>query len=179
MTNEPYIETYTGKKITFLNPHPNMISIVDIAHSLSMQCRYTGHCKNFYSIAEHSLLVASLCHEENMLHALLHDASEAYLTDVATPIKEHLHNYREMECRLMEVIFESFGMSPVLPHEVKEKDKLAFKIEASKLLQSGGKDWINGDELKPYKHISLCSLSPPKVKEMFINEFDRLMKRRV
>src|SRR6266496_1501995 len=82
------IMTYSGELITPLNPDPDDIQIEDIAHALSNQCRFSGHCKQFYSVAEHSCRVSDLCSYEHQLGGLLHDGTEAYLSDIARPIKQ-------------------------------------------------------------------------------------------
>ena len=73
---ESYIETVSGRKFYFLNPNPEDIDIEDIAHALSMQCRFTGHTKWFYSVAEHAIWVSYLVPVHLALEGLLHDASE-------------------------------------------------------------------------------------------------------
>src|SRR4051812_23383484 len=105
MIIEPYIETVSGKKIYFNEPTEDMFDIKDIAHALSMNCRYTGHCSRFYSVAEHSVHVSNLLKGTSLeLAGLLHDASEAYITDIASPIKQFLPDYLMMEDKLMAVI---------------------------------------------------------------------------
>lgn len=83
--------TATGRVIDFLNPTPNNISIVDIAEALSKQCRFTGHTAMFYSVAQHCCLVHDLCSLEARPWALLHDAHEAYIGDIPSPLKTALH----------------------------------------------------------------------------------------
>lgn len=138
---EPYIETYTGQKFYFLNPDPKDVLIEDIAHALSNNCRYTGHCYDFYSVAEHSLICSFLVEPANALAALLHDASEAYLTDVASPIKPYLTNYKEMEDVIMKVIAAKFKFDWPLNDDVKDADAVQLKTEAKHLMHSKGKDW--------------------------------------
>lgn len=82
-----WIQTFTGKKVFPLAMTTDMVDIKDIAHALSLKCRFTGHCRTFYSVAEHSMRVAELVRPELKLAALLHDAAEAYLPDFARPIK--------------------------------------------------------------------------------------------
>ena len=88
--------TYTGKEFYPLDPNPADIDIKDIAHALSNCCRFAGHIKSFYSVAQHSVIVSELCEPENALAGLLHDASEAYLSDIARPVKytEQMEGYR-------------------------------------------------------------------------------------
>jgi 5'-deoxynucleotidase YfbR-like HD superfamily hydrolase len=99
MSRQPWIQTYTGKAFELLDPKPEQIDIVDIAHALSNLCRFTGHSKQHYSVAQHSCLVATItermwweehgspCPPPVLLAALLHDAPEAYVGDVSTPLK--------------------------------------------------------------------------------------------
>jgi hypothetical protein len=100
------IYTYTGKLINPMDPDPKAICIEDIAHALSNICRWTGHSRWFYSVAQHSVHVASYVTAKNKLWALLHDATEAYLCDIATPVKEAagMEAYREAEKTMMWII---------------------------------------------------------------------------
>lgn len=82
-----WIQTFTGKKVFPFAMTPDQVCIEDIAHALALKCRFTGHCKRFYSIAEHSVRVSWLVRPEVQLAALLHDAAEAYLPDFARPLK--------------------------------------------------------------------------------------------
>lgn len=137
----PWIETVSGIKFEFLNPKPEQINLEDIAHALSMTCRYTGHCRQFYSVAEHSALCSLLLPNELKLAGLLHDASEAYITDVASPIKEHLTNYQAIEDKIMGVVAEKYGFEYPLHPAVKHVDRVMLSTEAWHLLPSQGKDW--------------------------------------
>lgn len=85
-----WIATYTGRKFYPLDPRPDDVSIVDIAWHLSHQCRYNGALNHFYSVAQHSYLVAMATPWPWRGVALLHDAAEAYTGDVASPLKRHL-----------------------------------------------------------------------------------------
>ena len=82
-----YLSTYTGKKFYPYDPRPEQICIEDIAHGLSMLCRFAGQCRFFFSVAEHSIAVAHLLPANLKLFGLLHDASEAYLVDLPRPVK--------------------------------------------------------------------------------------------
>ncbi len=173
---DSYIETFTGKKFYFLDPTQDSIDIIDIAHSLSMQCRFTGHTTKFYSIAEHSIMVSRLCPDEFKLWGLLHDASEAYLTDVASPVKPHLINYKLMEKVIMEPICKKFGISKYMPDEVHVADMEALRIEAYWLMKSKGNDWVINQDKKPLDEscTPLLGLSPEETKFMFLEEYLRL-----
>jgi hypothetical protein len=105
-----------------LDPRPEDVFIEDIAHSLSMQCRYGGHSRVFYSVAEHSYHLSFLVPEEHALVALLHDATEAYVSDVPRPLKPYLSNYAEIEDRNWAAIAKAFDLPAQLPACVKEAD---------------------------------------------------------
>jgi len=123
------IRTFSGQYVNVFEPDPEKINIIDIAHALSMQCRFGGHLPNFYSVAQHSIVVASIVSKEHKIAALLHDASEAYLMDIPRPIKIRLANYKEIEDGLMKVIAEKFGFEYPLSEDVKEADEKRLKIE--------------------------------------------------
>ena len=104
------IRTFTGKYVNVFEPTPEMICIEDIAHALAQQPRFGGHLPTFYSVASHSLNCSYLAEtSQEKLEALMHDASEAYLLDIPSPIKKRLNNYKEIEHRLMVLIGEKFG----------------------------------------------------------------------
>lgn len=142
------IQTYTGLFFDPFHPDPNDICIEDIAHSLSLQCRFTGHVKYHYSIAEHSLLVADLCSHDSRLCGLMHDATEAYLVDLPRPIKrdKSMELYRELEHNIWEVIACKYNLPIKMPDDVKRADDLALVAEARVLLH-GTKCWDTWPEL--------------------------------
>lgn len=125
-----YITTVSGRFYWPLDPRPDEVWISDIAHALSMQCRFGGHLPHFYSVAQHSVLVASqLPRGKARLTGLLHDASEAYIQDVVRPIKNHLTNYKEIEALNERVIFARFGLEWPLSDKVKEADDAILATE--------------------------------------------------
>lgn len=130
------IQVANGNTIDPLNPDPEDIHIEDIAHALSNQCRFSGHVKKFYSVAEHSIKVSYAVPKEDALWGLLHDASEAYLVDVPSPIKNDLFGkqYREVEDLLMGVICEKYGLDPKMPASVKAADNSLLHTEVRDLL---------------------------------------------
>lgn len=120
------IITYpTGERFWPLEPDLAKIHAVDIAHSLSNICRYAGHVNKFYSVAEHSCRVYQLVSKENKPHAILHDASETYTSDLVAPLKylPEFKKFRDIEANLEYAICLRFGLSPVLPKEVDIIDK--------------------------------------------------------
>lgn len=127
---ENCIRTVSGIYINVFDPKPEMISIEDIAHALSYQCRFGGHLPKFYSVAQHSLNCSYLTEEPKLkLAALLHDASEAYLLDIPRPIKKGLSNYKEIEDRLMTLIADTFGFEWPLHESIKQVDETMLQLE--------------------------------------------------
>lgn len=114
------IRTYTGAWIDPLNPTLQDIYIKDIAHALSNICRFTGHCKSFYSVAQHSVLCTNRVNTRRMQQImLLHDGSEAYLMDIARPVKQSdgFAKYREIEQVLQDAVFSRFNLLPLTQDE--------------------------------------------------------------
>lgn len=142
--SNPHIETFTGRNVHPLHPRASEICIEDIAHGLSHQCRFTGQCLKFFSVAEHSIEVSRFCSPEDALWGLLHDASEAYLCDLSRPIKQHSGLgtiYREIEAGLMRVICERFGLPLEMPRSVHRADSIMLHVERGENMHSGYEFW--------------------------------------
>lgn len=169
---EPWIETYTGKKFYFLDPQDDQIDIKDIAHSLAFTCRYTGHSSRFYSVAEHSILVSYLAADP--LAGLLHDASEAYITDIASPIKPHLANYKELEDMIMGRIAHTFGFAYPLSEDIKDCDATQLKTEAKHLLKSGGIPWAHLYPTRRAHGIKPTCMGPEEAEKAFLDRFEEV-----
>lgn len=131
---QPVILTSTGRYFSFVNPDPNSICIEDIATGLSRICRFTGHTRSFYSVAQHSVLVSHLVPSEHALAGLLHDASEAYLGDVSSPLKQLLPEYRELERKVEQAIATRFGLTLPLHPSVKKVDLQMLVTERRDLM---------------------------------------------
>ena len=106
-----------------LNPNPDDITVRDIAHALSHICRFTGHTDTFYSVAQHSVLVSKMVPEKYAMDGLMHDATEAFLGDISTPLKSLLPEYQKIEKNFHVIIAYKFGIDFVIPKEVKDADK--------------------------------------------------------
>lgn len=116
------IMTYTKKMFDPLNPERELVDILDIAHSLSMLCRANGHFRSFYSVGQHCINCAEEARARGysprlQLACLLHDASEAYLSDVTRPVKQELPRYRQIEEPLQEMLWQHFLGTPLTPQE--------------------------------------------------------------
>jgi len=141
-----WIQTYTGKKFDLLNPTPDMVDIEDIAHALSMLCRFTGHTAKFYSVAQHSVFVSDmLLHQgadnDTAFTGLMHDATEAYIGDLSTPLKTLLPEYRKIERRVWMAIAAKFELPIALPKEIKAADADALVCEKDSLLGYPPEPW--------------------------------------
>ena len=111
------IRTFSGIHMSPADPRPEEICIEDIAHALSLMTRANGHFPVFYSVAQHSLDCAAMAQAEGrssreVLACLLHDASEAYLSDITRPVKGCLPEYRRIEQVLQEMIYEKYLIAP-------------------------------------------------------------------
>jgi hypothetical protein len=174
MRKGDWIQTYTGVQFWPLDPRADEIQIEDIAHALSMQCRFSGHCLRFYSVAEHCVLLSRHVPRGDALWALLHDASEAYLVDIPRPIKPALGIYRELEASLMLRVCERFGISPEMPTSVHEADRAILTDEMRQNMSAAPAPWST--ETSPLG-VKLRYWSPARAEEEFLEEFTVLSAR--
>lgn len=168
-----FMQTATGRKFWPLDPRADEVFIEDIAHSLSLQCRYAGHCLRFYSVAEHCVLMARKLRWEGVdvaLYALLHDAAEAYTVDVPRPLKRFLVGYKEAEAKVMSAIAERFGLADEMPAVVHDADNRIIGDELANLVPM---DW-HAKHADPLG-VELKYWSPEKAREEFMATFDALM----
>lgn len=124
-----YITTFTGKHFDPVNPDMSLVDIRDIAHALSLTCRGNGHVKTFFSVGQHCICCAKEAAARGyskrvVLACLLHDASEAYLSDVPRPFKHTLPEYMTSEDRLLELIYKKFLGSSLSPTEAEAVGKI-------------------------------------------------------
>lgn len=167
MSRGEWIQTYTGAAFYPMDPRPEDVRIVDIAHALAHQCRFAGHTVDFYSVAEHSLHVAQIVPKAFRLAALLHDATEAYVLDLPGPIKDMLPDYREMENRVWAAIVRRFDLPLILPPAVKYADKAMLATEGRQALTP---PWTA--PLPPAADVILGFWTPEKAKRHFLRAFE-------
>lgn len=181
------IQTFTGTYVTPLDLDPDTIHIEDIAHALANQCRYSGHTRKFYSVAQHCVLAVRAGREmlklgsdiEMLFTILMHDAAEAYLQDVARPLKEEEYfgkAYRGAEGRAEKVLAEVFGFIYPFPDEVKIADLMMLGVEKRDLMPPGP-EWgiLEGIEIPTFEVIPW---GPEKSEVEFTKLYENLQGRR-
>ncbi len=167
-----YISTRSGT-VDFLNPDPDSIYIDDIAHALSLVNRYAGHTPYPYSVAQHCVLASRMAPPGLKLHALLHDAQEAYIGDVPTPLKMLLPEYRVIEDRLEAVIRKKFGLPIRFPPAVKTVDRRLMLTEAKAF---GFDLFVNTDDIKPYPDLTIMQWTWDRACDNFLTCYDELIR---
>lgn len=186
MAQRPIIETRSGQGINLLDPDPATITLEDIAYGASNQCRFGGHVKYFYSVAEHSLLCAYLARDleiEKQRSIFLHDAHEAYLGDIPTPIKRMLSGFSEIVDVFDQAIINRFNLNAGFDFsELKEIDHLALSIEAKDLMAYNKSNWYDGGLIEETPEISSFDVfdgqayyfgqphQPERARELFLNK---------
>lgn len=180
-----WIITYTGLKFYHLNPQPEMVTVEDIAHSLSQLCRWTGHTRFHYSVAQHSVYASQISAPEFAFDALLHDASEAYLGDMNRPLKHFTAAgpaYREIEEKVEDVIFKKFGVRFPLAEEVKDVDTKMLYAEKAQLMnvtsatKYEARKW-GRDETAA--NIRIERWTPKRAERAFLARFKQLNKEKL
>jgi 5'-deoxynucleotidase YfbR-like HD superfamily hydrolase len=169
------MHTYSGKQIYALDPRAEDISIVDIAHGLSNICRYGGQPKEFYSVAQHSVICSWEARHDLAKKLLLHDASEAYIGDIISPLKmtEQYEIYRQIEARLMEVIYEKFNLKEDTEWEAEEIHRIDLLVRHTEMRDFGSipeKYWKKETKL----NYSIKPLNPTESKILFLKTFASL-----
>jgi len=176
LSTNNWMQTYSGITILPELPRQELIYIEDIAHHLALQCRFNGACREFYSVAQHSVMVASIMPKELCLEGLMHDAAEAYTGDVIRPMKITLNSatLRKVEYRLNQTIAKRFGLVNdfVNMKEVRIADLLMLKSEAHQLMRTQGYAWDIFSEVDELDliHIDSC-WSWQKAEEQFLGTF--------
>lgn len=188
-TRGSWMQTFTGRAFYPIDPSPEDVDIVDIAHALSHLCRYNGHVERFYSVAEHCVLLSELVSRDNALWALLHDATEAYVGDMIRPLKQHQPDYVAAEDRVMMAIALRFGIASSghrvvhpqyrlgsmvglsMPDEVKDADTRILLDERAALLAAPPQDWAVEGE--PFG-ITIEGWPPIEAERRYLRRFHEL-----
>ena len=160
------ILTFSGKFLDYTNPSVRQISIEDIAIALSREARFSGHTKDFYSVAQHSLYVSHIVPPEFAMEALLHDATEAYCKDIPTPLKRLLPDYQKIERAVDQVIRKKYGLLDTMSQEVADGDHAALLHEMFSFTKHNVGIPFVGEPIVP--------LSSPDARAAFLARFKEL-----
>ena len=171
-----WVPTFTGRRFRPLDPRPEHVCIEDIAHALGLKCRYGGHCRTFYSVAQHSVLVSKALEREGrspavQLQGLMHDAAEAYLPDVARPVKSRLEGFARVEAEVELAIADAFALPWPWSTAVKRVDVAILRDEAARLMNCDLSDWHLPE---PALGIDIAPWRPGKAERRFLERFAEL-----
>lgn len=187
---DAWIQTASGLCFKPWAPDPVQVRLSDVAHALSNICRFNGHTIFHYSVAQHSILVATeleemtagdfharqLCPSTRQRVALLglvHDAAEAYVGDIVSPIKRHVPVFDEIETLVMATIYQAFKLEPPTLAEaavVREADLRMLLTEKRDLHRSEPQSWQCAEGLEPYQR-RIIRWSPGHVEQKFVERF--------
>lgn len=173
-TTEPrvgdWMQTWSGRMFWPIDPRPEEVFIEDIAAALSNVCRYAGHCRGFYSVAEHCVHVANAAPDHLKLEALLHDASEAYIADITRSVKPYLANYHQIEDGVMRAVSARFGTNWPMHDEVKRLDNAILADEQFQIMETPPRPW---NLPEPPLGVKIEMWSPERARSEFLLAFLR------
>lgn len=183
-----WIQSYTGLAVTPLDLRPEQVALADVAHALALKTRFTGHTRDFYSVAQHCVLGSQCLPPSYALAFLLHDVSEAYLPDIAAPLKECVwwcpeeggkgfSPWAALEAHHVKIILTALGHASLLPllscPEVRAMDAAMCIAERDALLGVPPNDWgLLGDPAP----VSIKSWGPLEAESNFLRRYERLQK---
>lgn len=172
MGEGPTIMLNSGAWFDFGAPDSSSFTIEDIAHGLANICRYSGQCSDFYSVAEHSVLVSETA-KGFEFEALLHDAAEAFIGDITRPLKQMLAEYKKIEADVQRAILARFDVPSPLPPQVKQADLRVLAAEQKQIMPEGTDGWVRGQKVEPAA-IVVRHLPPRVAKRAFLDRFAAL-----
>lgn len=172
-TDNNWIQTFTGRQFWPTNPAAEDIAIEDIAHALSNLCRFTGHTRTFYSVAQHSVMASYHC--EDSRWGLMHDAAEAYLCDFARPLKRELPRYCHYERRLLFQVSKRFELPWPMPDCVSLTDAVLLATERRDLMGRSSWPWNLCENVMPIKE-TIVAVPPDIAEAQFLERFRELWR---
>jgi hypothetical protein len=179
----PYLQTVSGRWVNPFDPDPEQLDAGDIARALANLCRFGGHARHFYSVAQHSVIVSRLVEErggdvEDAFAALMHDATEAYLGDMPHPIKHRsplAAAFKAAEEHLEQAIRERFGIKPDVP-DIKRVDRALLATER-RAFSAEDWHWPELDGIEPLD-LDLTAWPPDEAAQAFTERYGELDARR-
>lgn len=170
MQTKTCISVMGGRFFDFMDPFGFDYSDIDmIAGSLSNICRFTGHVNKFYSVAEHSVNVSRLVPEKYAMEGLMHDASEAFVGDVSSPLKALLPQYRDIEEKIQEAICRQYGLAYPFPDDIHEADKKMYWNERKNIAPADDRIWHQ--ERAAARKVNAVGMAPNMAKRMFLSRY--------
>src|SRR3954471_4778456 len=179
----PYLQTVSGRFVNPFDADPDQLDIADITRALANTCRFGGHCRSFYSVAQHSVIVSELVEQrggdsEDVFAALMHDAAEAYLGDMPHPLKHRSalgEAFRAAEAHLEQAIHKRFGIKPDVP-EIKRADRALLATER-RVFSAEDWHWPELEGVEPLD-LQLTAWSPDEAAARFAARYAQLDKAR-
>ena len=169
-----WILTQSGKQFDLLAPEADMVVMDDIAHALANICRFAGYTQTHYSVGQHSVLASHLVPPADALHALLHDAAEAYVGDMVSPLKDLLPGFKAIEARIWIAIAARFGIAQEMPASIKEADLVLMATERRDLLPPGP-PWPSLEGIQPIPN-QIVPWAPAFTRLAFKRRFRQLVR---
>ncbi len=167
------IMTHSGKYFPFFKPEEYDFDIFTIAHALSKLCRFTGHTRRFYSVAQHSVLVSRILPPEHQKAGLLHDAAEAFIGDMSKPLKDLFPEFKRIEEAIEEALFAQFGIPFPMQPEIKHADLVLLATEQRDLLPPIESQWALLAGIEPMDDV-IEPWTPEEAYKAFIRRFVNL-----
>ena len=179
----PYLQTVSGRWVNPFDPDPEQLDSGDIARALANQCRFGGHCRVFYSVAQHSVIVSELVEArggdvEDVFAALMHDAGEAYLGDMPHPLKHRSPlgaAFKEAENHLEAALQQHFAIKPGVA-EIKRADRALLATER-RAFSDERWNWPELEGVEPLD-LELTAMSPDEAQQAFLARYEALDSRR-
>ena len=166
-----WITLASGRPFYYLKP--TALTLMEVAVPLSNICRFTGHTKAFYSVAQHSVFVSRIVPPEYAMWGLMHDAAEAVMGDMNTLLKMLLPAFKVLEKDIERVVHAGFGLHGPQPPIVKWADLVALATERRDLMPDDGHEWPVLNGIYPHDQI-IVPLLPNDARDLFVARFMQL-----
>ncbi|MCC7374290.1 MAG: hypothetical protein IT581_06525 [Verrucomicrobiales bacterium] len=174
----PTILTASGRYFDFTAPEPFEFKIEDIAHALSRLCRFGGHTKKFYSVAQHAVHVSYIVPESLEMEGLLHDAAEAFVGDMVRPLKALMPEFKAIEDRIYAAIAEQYRIPSQMSSEVKRADLVLLATEQRDLMPPHDDNWACLSGIRPLSQ-KIEPMTPETAYTWFIGRYNAIGLNRV